>query len=342
MAGLFDNELFRFLVTPRAYFAAQDQAKQTQQFQGLLGGLNGASPGEQFWLQAAQLPQYQQLASQQLGYGAAGGQAMARQRQAQDWSLNNLTKEQQMAADLAQAKFGWDQQVDQEDMRRKWYGTEASAAASRASAGSSEASRALSAARLEGENLKLQRERGGLLERLPPQNQLEARQDLLNKDSWAQSATDVEDWALNRGPGAALPLVGTAEAGAMDTEWQTSVRPALMQIMNTGVLQEGEREMLEQVMGQPADKVLTKSQQNVIKTVAQKIRDLRSNSYRALGLQAPEVTRGGSAAARALSGGQPQGQLRPVSVIPGAANPGWRPEQRGADQLPSIWNRAGR
>lgn len=329
MAGLFDNELFRFLVTPRAYFAAQDQAKQTQQFQGLLGGLNGASPNEQFWLQAAQLPAYQQLAGQQLGYGAAGGQAMARQQQAQDWSAQNLTRAQQEQLTLNQQKAERDYAIDQEDLRRKWYGTQASAASSYASADSSNASRALSQARLEGENLKLQRERGGLLERLPPQNQLEARQDLLNKDSWAQSATDVEDWALNRGPGAALPLVGTAEAGAMDTEWQTSVRPALMQIMNTGVLQEGEREMLEQVMGQPADKVLTKAQQNVIKTVAQKIRDLRSNSYKAVGLQAPEVQRGGSAAARALSGGQPQGQLRPVQALP-APGEGtiWQPVQR--------------
>lgn len=341
MAGLFDNELFRFLITPRAYFAQQDQARQTEQFKGLLGSLQepgpqgpggllqSRAPDQQFWLQAATIPAYQQLASQQLGYEAAGGQAMARQQQAQEWESQNLTEAQRQQLALQQQRAQRDYELGQADLARKWYGTEASARSSLASAASSQASRELTLANLEKANRENARERGGLLERLPPQSQLEARQDLLTKDTWATAASDVADWAEKRGPGAAIPLIGTGEAAAFDTEWQTSVRPALAQMMNMGVLQEGEREALEQIMGQPADKVLTESQVNVVKTVAQKVRDLRANAYKAVGLQAPELTRGGSAASRTLSGARPQGQVRPVSAMPAPVDGTiWQPVQR--------------
>lgn len=344
MAGLFDNELARFLITPRAYFAQQDQAKQVEQFKGLLGGLQqqgptqpggvlqSKAPDQQFWLQAATIPAFQQLASQQLGYEAQGGQALARQQQAQQWESQNLTEAQRQQLGLNQLKAERDYAIDQQDLQRKWYGTEASAASSYASAASSDASRQLSGARLEQQLRENQRQAGGLLDRLPPTDQLKARQDLLTKDTWAQAAGDVADWASNRGKGAAIPLVGTAEADAFNTEWQTSVRPAFMQIMNTGVLQEGEREALEAIMGQPADKILTESQVNVIKTVAQKVNDLRADSYRALGLQPPALKKGSSAAARTLSGGQPQGQVRPVSALPSPGAGAGRPEPGG-----TIW-----
>lgn len=344
MAGLFDNELMRFLVTPRAYFAQKDQERNAQQFQGLLGSLQEQgptqqggllqtrAPDQQFWLKAAMIPGYQQLAGQQLGYDAAGGQAMARQQQQQTWESQNLTEAQRQTIALNQQKADRDYALNQQDLGRKWFGTQASAASSYASAASSDASRQLADARLEQQLRTNQREGGGLLERLPPQNQLEARRDLFTKDSWAQSAMDVADWAENRGKGAAFPVIGTAQADAMETEWQTSVRPALMQIMNTGVLQEGEREALEGIMGQPADRVLTDSQLNVIKTVSQKIQDLRGDAYRSLGIAPPEIKKGGSAAARTLSGAQPRGQVRPVSALPAPAGAGGRPEPQ------TIWN----
>lgn len=337
MAGLFDNELFRFLVTPRAYFAQQDQARDAQKFQGLLGGLGGGSPNEQFWLQAAQLPSYQGLAGQQLGYGAQQGGAMARQQQQQSFELNNLTAAQQEQLALQQMRADRDYAISQQDLQRKWFGTQASAASSYASADASRASQALSGTRgqlaerqLEKANLELQRERGSLLERLPPANQLEARQDLLTQDTWAQSASDVADWITNRGAGAALPGIGTKEGAAMNAEWQTSVKPAIAQMQNLGVIQPGEAEAVEAIMGRPDDYVLTKSDVNLMNTIAQKVRDLRSNKYQAAGVKPAELKKGQSAAARTLSGGKPRGQLRPVTSLPAPAPEGtiWNPVQR--------------
>lgn len=159
MAGLFDSELARFLITPRAYFAGIDREKQTEQFKGLLGTLQqqgpvqpggvlqSKSPDEQFWLKAATIPQFQQLAGQQLGYEASGNQALERQIQQQQYEGSNLTEAQRQQL-----------LINQQDLARKMYGTEASAAASYASANRQNQGAAFDAARQPYDLSKIQAE----------------------------------------------------------------------------------------------------------------------------------------------------------------------------------------
>lgn len=323
MAGLLDSDIVKFLAAPRAYYRDKTAQQSAEQFGGLLGTLQeqqgpslpgqqgllaARQPDAQFWLKAAQIPGYEGLAGQQLGIEAQGNQAMQRQIQGQDFSVNNMTQAQMQQLALEQIKANRQYDISQQDLARKWYGTEASAGASRASAD-------LSRARLYEQSNKNQAIGGPLYAQLPPADRLKATEGLYNTDTWAMAASDVADWAEKRGPGAAIPIVGTAEADAFNTEWQSSAKPAFMKILNTGVLQGKEAEELADIIGQPADKVLTQSQVNVIKTVAQKVRDLRENSYKSLGLKAPEIKKGGSAASRTLSGAQPAGKVTPVTTF---------------------------
>lgn len=353
MAGLLDSDLMQFLVTPRAFMARRNAAADAERFQGLLGEyqtqraaqagaqpgtgglLDDSAPGAAFWLQAAQIPGYQAMANQQLGYGAAGSQAMARQLQQQQYEAGNMTLAQRLQAEARQRADAFAEQIGLSDLQRKWYGTQASAAASGASAGASNASQMLTMAKLEeqrGKNAKVQMP---LYNRLTPDQQVKANSEMSNADSWASSARDVADWAQNRGSGAALPVVGTAAADAMNLEWQTSVKPAMMQWLNTGVLQSGEREQLEEIMGAPADKVLTKSQLNTIATISQKVEDYRGQVYENYGLQASPGKLGQSAVARTLSKAQPVGEVQEVQSLP-APSRGWRPEQEGLIGRPAL------
>lgn len=341
MAGILDSDFMRFLTNNDSYWRRKDQAQAAEQFQGLLGSLEqqgptqpgggvlqARAPDQQFWLKAAMIPEYQQLAGQQLGYGAAGEQAMQRQMQQQQYEGGNLTLMQQMQIRAQQAQDQLAERLGISDLQRKWAGTQASMASSYASAANSGASQQLTMAKLIEQQKKNQADTGNLYSQLTPADRQKANVQLLNADTWANAATDVEDWVQKRGSGAALPLVGTAEADAFNTEWQTSVKPAFMQILNTGVLEKSEAERLEEIMGQPADKVLTQSQINVIKTAAQKVRDLRQNAYKSYGFEAPAVQSGKSAAARQLSPAQPVGNVRPVTAPIGGDGSIWYPVQR--------------
>lgn len=347
MAGLLDSDWVKFLAAPRAYYRDKQAAASAQQFAGLLGTLGeqqgptqpGAglltqrAPDTQFWLKAATIPGYEGLAGQQLGYDTQQRGAMERQTQAQGWEASNMTLAQRAQQQLAEWRAQASDAIDRANLARQWAGTNAQI-------GASGAAQQLSQARLLGVNLDNQQKQtqatGGLFARLTPKDQLATIQDLQSKDTWATAATDVANWAEKRGKGAAIPLAGTAQADAWNTEWQSSVKPAFMQILNTGVLQGKEAEEIQQIIGQPADAVLTQSQLNVIKTAAQKVRDLRVNAYKAVGLEAPELKPGGSAAARSLSAGQPVGPVEPVTAIPGAAQPGWRPPVDPNERRPGL------
>jgi len=338
MAGLLESDLVKFLAAPRAFYRDKQMLQAQQQFQGLLGselgqqlqgptqpgqdGLLGLrEPTPQFWLKAASIPGYEGLAGQQLGITAQGGQRMAEQQAQNQWESQNLTAAQLAQLGLQQQRGEQDYDIAQQNLARQWYGTQASAGAANASAD-------LSRARLGGEQQKQSLLAAPLYQQLPPAERLKATQELFTADTWAQSALDVADWIEKRAPGSALPAIGTAEADAFNTEWQSSAKPAFMQILNTGVLQGKEAEEIADIIGQPADKMLTKSQINVIKTVARKVQDLRGDRYKALGLQAPAQQVGGSAVARTLNQAQPQGAVRPVSAIP--------------EQTPTIWNQVQR
>ena len=344
MAGLLDSDWVKFLAAPRQYYADKRQQQDTEQFQGLLGSLqqqgpvnpadpNGLlmnrAPDQQFWLQAARLPTYQGIAGQQLGIESQGQQAMQRQTQGQDWSTQNMTMAQSQQQELERQKAMATYQIQQQDLQRKWAGTNASIGASNASAGSSNASRDLSAARL-----TQQQHVNGLLTapvfaKLPPQQQVEGAEKLANMDRSVASANDVSDWARNRAAGAALPtFAGSSEAKTMQQEWQLSMKPMVMKMINTGVLNGPEFEEVQNLMGKPDDYVLTQSQLNTIANMAQKAEDVRQDTYKAYGLKAPAIGKGQSAAARTLSGGKPVGKVTPVTAFPPDETGQMRPVQR--------------
>lgn len=343
MAGLLDSDWVKFLAAPRAYYRDKAAQQSAQQFGGLLGTLeqqgpaNPSDPGgllaarqpdAQFWLKAATIPGYEGLAGQQLGIETQGQQALGRQMQGQDWEANNMTQAQLQQLALQRMTADRNYGTAQQDLQRKWAGTNASIGASNASAANSGITAQLNQQRLLGEINKNNATAGPLYMQLPPEQRMKATQDLYNNDTWATAASDVADWAEKRGPGAAIPVAGTSEADAWNTEWQSSAKPAFMKILNTGVLQGKEAEELGAIIGQPADMVLTRSQVNVIRTVAQKVRDLRENAYKSLGLQAPALKKGGSAASRQLSGGQPQGKVTPVMDFDTGEPTIWQPIQR--------------
>lgn len=323
MAGLLDNEFVRFMLTgPKSYYARKDQQDQTAQFQGLLGGLEqqgpvqpgmsllaDRAPDQQFWLKAAQIPAYQGLAAQQLGDINAQSGAMQRQMQGQDWQVNNMTAAQAMAEDRQRKMASLNYQLAQEDLARKNRGTDASVASSYASAASSQASRDLTNARLIEQNAKnRQATTPVLFDKLKPNEQVEANDALGSMDQYAQGAIDVLDWAENR-PKTGL---GTGAAAAYNSQWQSTVKPAYMKILNTGVLQGKEAEQLADLIKQPDDYVLTDSDMNVLRTVTKTVQDKREQTYRNYGLQAKPLTVGASPASRAMSeakGAKPQGKL---------------------------------
>lgn len=332
MAGLLDSDWVKFLAAPRQYYADKRQAQDTEQFQGLLGSLaqqgppNPNDPGgllanrapdQQFWLKAAAIPTYQGIAGQQLGIESQGEQAMQRQTQGQEWSTQNMTMAQAQQQELERQKAMASYQTAQQDLQRKWAGTNASIGASNASAANSRQSGLLT-----GLKIIEQEHKNGLLEapvfqKLPPQQQVEGAQKMAGMDRAVAAAMDVSDWARNRAAGAALPtFAGSSEAATMQQEWQLSMKPIVMDLLHTGVLQGKEEEMVQDLIGKPADYVLTASQLNAIANITQKAEDVRQDTYKAYGVKAPSISKGQSAAARTLGTGKPVGKVTPVTAFP--------------------------
>jgi len=82
----------------------QAQLQQQGGFRGQ-GGLLSGGPPPDFYLRAAALPGYQQLA----GQAQVGQQAMERQQQAQVWESQNMTLAQKTSADAQAQRDKWDQ-----------------------------------------------------------------------------------------------------------------------------------------------------------------------------------------------------------------------------------------
>lgn len=358
MAGLLDNDFVRFLVAPRATIAGWRQEEDTKKFQGLLGSLEQQGPtlpnqgllgmrepDQQFWLKAAEIPTYQQLAGQQLGYATQGQQAMDRQQQAQLWDKNNMTMAQTEQQKLQELR---NRQVYEAEQRRLDYEgqrTRADVAQSYAAAHATDATRQYTEERTRGEQFRNKQLEQGvtlpLYAQLPPVERQKANVALSNSDTWERSAIDVEDWVERRSKLSAVPLVGSAEAAAFNTEWQSSVKPAFMQILNTGVLQGNEAEELQKIIGKPDDVMLTQSQINVIKTATEKVRNLRRNLYQSYGLNAPQQQVGGSSAARAISPAKPVGEVRPYAppALPAPSyTPGTKPGGNIWDVGPGVFD----
>lgn len=334
MAGLLDSDIVKFLVAPRAYYRDKQAQQSADQFGGLLGSLeqqgpvNPQDPGgllsprapdQQFWLKAAQIPGYEGLAGQQLGIQSQGQQAMGRQEQQQQFELQNITEAQRQQIALQRLTADRNYSTSQADLARKWFGTQASAAASGASAANSNASRELTNMRMFEQGHKNSLLSAPTFDRLPAQQQVEGMEKMSIIDRAAAGALDVADWAHKRSSGAALPsALGTSEANVFKQEWQFGVKPVVMQMLNTGVLQPAEEEMVQGLIGKPDDYMLTDSQLKSIQNMMQKVQDRRADLYKSYGRDAAPIGLGQSSAARTLTKGKPSGELRDVSVRPGS------------------------
>lgn len=340
MAGLLDNDLVKMLmIGPQNYYQDYQKQKNREQFQGLLGTLEQQgpvqpdqgllqprAPDQQFWLKAAAIPGFKDIAGQQLGIDAQVQGAMQRQTQEQGYQANNLTYAQQLAEErqrrVAELNYG----LAVQDNQRKLAGTNASIQSSLASAGSSNASRDLTNSRLTEQNLKNRNATGTLYDQLPPAEKAKAQDEFMVMDGFAQGAMDSADWAKNRPPGG----LGTAAGAAFQQQWQTTVKPAFAKAMAMGVIQGPEGEELAKIMGKPDSYYLSDSDINVIDTAAEMIRQNRERTYKKYGLQAPKLVKGQSPASIATSankGAKPQGNLRDWSP-PTDTGTIWSPVQR--------------
>jgi hypothetical protein len=322
MAGLLDSDFMRFLTDNKGYWNKRDQEQAAGQYQGLLGsleqqgptqpgqGLLGSrEPDQQFWLKAAAIPGYEQMAGQQLGYEAAGNQAMGRQMQQQQYEGSHLSMAQRLQAELQQRLADFNEKTGLSDLQRKWYGTEASAAASGASAQSSQAAGLLSLEKLAGERDKNAKANGPLFQQLQPQQRLESALQLKALDSAAEGVDATINWLDNRATGSGLRGVGTGQGGAYSTDWNLSTIPILSKMVGSGALDDSERKWYIDMTGDPSNVVMTDNDRNKMKVIATKIKDYRANNYNALGLQAPPVS--GRGAVQRTLGDEPSGQLKP-------------------------------
>ena len=132
--GILGNFL-EFWADPGEYYKRREKQSNAAQFGGLLAQQQGApitlgiphpdqpqqGPGgllnqnqsvsPQFYLKAAAIPGYENLAQQ----AQVGDQSMARQLQSQDWNAQNMTAAQRASADLQQQQLA--QQAAQEQAR---------------------------------------------------------------------------------------------------------------------------------------------------------------------------------------------------------------------------------
>lgn len=326
MAGILDSDFMRFLTNNSGYWEQRDKAKAAEQFGGLLGtleqqgpsqpgqeGLLGMrEPDQQFWLKAAQIPGYEDMASQQLGYTAAGSQAMARQQQQQQYEAGNMSLLDRSRLFLEQQRDSFAESIGIEDLRRKWAGTSASIEAAGASAQNSLLGGLLNQQRLTDLQNAAATRNGPLINQLPPQGQVDARVKLQTLNSAVDSAAGVMDWVKNRNPSDAVRGVGTGQGGAMLTDWVTSVMPIAKELTTgPGAVDEGEREFLMGIIKDPSSVVLNENTINQMQLINRKVEDYRDMNFNAFGLPVPKK-KGRGATARAL-GPEPQGELKPYT-----------------------------
>lgn len=333
MAGLLDSDLVRFLVSPQSYYANQQQKQGTQQFAGLLGqlqqqgpeqpgqeGLLGMrQPDQQFWLRAAQIPGYQQLASQQLGYDTQGRQAEQREQSSRDWQLNNVTKAQQAQIDQGAGSL----QVQKDTAAQNYGLAQRRLALDQASTtqniAASKANMKLTDIQTQAAEQGLLNLKGPLLSRLPADKQQEGWLALADQDQRVNTMTDVLDYVANKPTGGNIPLLGTSQAAAFDVAWQTATTPLFAEALKTGVINEGEHERLSKLAGDPTAWHLTESDRNALQTVLEIGKQQRDNLYQSYQVRPPELTVGNSVASRALRN---RGQLKkPEGLTPVTRDP---------------------
>jgi hypothetical protein len=153
-----------------------------------------------------------------------------------------------------------------------------------------------------------------IFDRLSPKEQAEASYGLMTQDEQAAAAADVVHWMDTRAGTSTVPGVGTGDRAAMEAEWQLSMIPAIKNMLGSGTLDEGEREWMKEMIGDPGKILLSESAQKRVRVIAEKVQRDRQSKYKSYGLQPGELPK--SAARATLGGGvNAAGKTTPIKTL---------------------------
>lgn len=268
-------------------------------YRGAGGVLSGGPPSE-FYLRAAALPGYQQLAQQ----AQVGQQAMERQMQGQQWDSNNMTLAQKTAADMNQQNTKWEQERRQFEWNNPSAVQNAQIQNARANTGIAAGNLAINQAHLGLQQQKFQFDQTQAQRAaqfpalaLTGQQQMDYRTNVSKMDRAAAIATDTLDYLSTVGTGAKALDRGTVNA--MRAAYEQHVVPALATMVGTGTIQQGDMEFIKSVIGEPGGwATLDANQKAKVGQILQSVQEERSRMYGLSGVQAPPIKPGSSAWAR--------------------------------------------
>lgn len=265
------------------------------------GLLEQYTPSNEFLAQAAALPGRENLLQQ----AVVGEQAMARQRQGQIWESENMTMSQKAALEAQQQQRAWEQS------RREFEHANPSAYQQ------AQIGNARQGLLMQQEELGLKRDQMAANLQMQ-ENQLLQDQYFRQFPAAGLTGTDAIDYmqSVSRTDNAVSTLLDArdfmerraAGEGRFSGDLQAqkaaialNVQPVIMEILNTGVLQEAERASIEELMGDPTQIFTTSGRQTKNMAVLQEVIERhRENLYRLGGREAPKVQLGSSAFREAM------------------------------------------
>jgi hypothetical protein len=303
MASFLDSTLGRVLFAGSEMDKLHQQEKQKAAYKSLLGqygvteqpgpvgGLMSDQPvPPQFYLQAAAIPGYEQLAQQ----GQVGGQQAMLEQMRQNFQQNVIPAAEQRRLELMQ------QEAERPYGQMTAYQQRMAGIASQ---------RDLMDFMLGSQKNQPEAPKS-LWDRLPPDKQAQYGTELLGMDDQVASLNNVIDWADKRAATSTIPAVGSGDRAAFEAEWQLTALPAIKTILGSGALDNSERDFMLELSGDPGAIFTTDAKRKRFKVIAAKVARTRENRYRALGLEPGPLPT--AASAQVMGGGvTPQGSLKP-------------------------------
>lgn len=281
------------LQSPLMSDVQQLQQRAVGGYKGPGGGLLSAGPPTDFYVRAAGIPGYQQLA----GVAQTQQGAMDRQMQAQNWESQNMTLAQKATNDLNIQKQQWEQERRDFEYKNLSAAQKQSAAQGWAHVGIAQQGQGLNERKFAWDQAKANLP---LAAQLPPQQRMEFVNNLSNLDQTAAIIQDTTDYLSKIGVGG--KVMDRGEVNNMAAEYRTRVVPYFQNKFEAGALQKGDMEFIESVAGNPGGwATMDSRQQQRLASLLQSVNDDRKQQYQMAGVQAPPVAPGTSAWARSRS-----------------------------------------
>lgn len=284
--------------------AELDQAIQRQQggFRGE-GGVISGGPPQSFYMRAAALPGYQQLAQQ----AQIGQQAMERQAANQQWQEQNMTAGQRAQLEVTQQQQLWERERRDFEWNNPSVVQQANMAAQRASTaqgwgqlGVSQGNLALNQQKFQMEQAQASAAASNPFAGLKPGEKIEFMDRVGTVDRAANVATDLIDYYQRSGTGEIT--LSPIDRNTLGVEWQGAMLPYLQQRFTAGAMQKGEQELFQELAGDPAKVFSLKPKQlDLFKMWQADINQTRERLYGYAGVKPPATGRGRSAFAQSRS-----------------------------------------